>query len=57
MLITGYHTTDFFDMDSQTVIPQKTVVQLQEEDFTIVDEIIDFEKDITEHISTNFQHP
>jgi hypothetical protein len=45
MPLTAAQTTPFFEQDAQVGIPHATVMQLQQEGITIVDDLINFNKD------------
>jgi predicted RecB family nuclease len=53
MPLTVAQTMAFFEQDAQMGIPNETVVQLQEEGITTVDDLADFDKDTMEQISAN----
>jgi predicted RecB family nuclease len=57
MPLTAAQTTTFFEQDEQMGIPQDTVIQLQQEGITIVDDLIDFDKDTIEQIAANLRQP
>jgi predicted RecB family nuclease len=48
-------TTAFFEQDGQMGIPHATVIQLQQEGITIVDDLIDLDKDTIEQIAANLR--
>jgi hypothetical protein len=55
MPLTAAQTTNFFEQDEQMVIPHDTVIQLQQEGITIVDDLINFDKDTIEQIAANLR--
>jgi hypothetical protein len=57
MPLTVAQTTAFFEHDVQMGIPHDTVLQLQEEGITLVDDLIDFEKDTIEQVAANLRRP
>ncbi len=57
MPLTAAQTTAFFEQDAQMGIPNETVVQLQQEGITTVDDLVDFDKDTIEQISANLRRP
>jgi hypothetical protein len=57
MPLTAAQTMGFFEQDAQMGIPNQTVVQLQQEGITMVDDLIDFDKDTMEQIAFNLQRP
>jgi hypothetical protein len=57
MPLTAAQTTSFFEQDEQMRIPHHTVIKLQQEGITIVDELIDFNKDTIEQIAVNLRRP
>jgi predicted RecB family nuclease len=57
MPLTAAQTTAFFEQDAQMGIPHATVIQLQKEGITIVDDLINFDKDTIEQIAANLRHP
>jgi hypothetical protein len=57
MPLTAAQTTAFFEQDAQMGIPNETVVQLQQEGITMVDDLMDFDKDTMEQIAANLQRP
>ena len=57
MPLTAAQTTSFFEQDEQMGIPHDTVIQLQQEGITIVDDLIDFDKDTIEQIAANLRRP
>ena len=57
MPLTAAQTTAFFEQDAQMGIPNETVVQLQQEGITMVDDLMDFDKDTMEQIAANLRRP
>jgi predicted RecB family nuclease len=57
MPLIAAQTTAFFEQDAQMGIPNATVVQLQEEGITTVDDLADFDKDTMKQISANLRRP
>jgi hypothetical protein len=57
MPLTAAQTTAFFEQDAQMGIPNQTVVQLQQEGITTVDDLMDFDKDTMEQIAANLRRP
>jgi predicted RecB family nuclease len=57
MPLTVEQTTAFFEQDAQMGIPNETVVQLQQEGITTVDDLVDFDKDTIEQIAANLRRP
>jgi hypothetical protein len=57
MPLTAAQTTAFFEQDARMGIPNQTVVQLQQEGITTVDDLIDFDKDTMEQIAFNLRRP
>jgi hypothetical protein len=57
MPLTAAQTTAFFEQDAQMGIQNETVVQLQQERITTVDNLVDFDKDTVEQIATNLRRP
>ena len=57
MPLTAAQTTNFFEQDAQMGIPHGTVIQLQQEGITIVDDLIDFDKNTIEQIAANLRRP
>ncbi len=57
MPLTAAQTTAFFEQDAQMGIPNETVVQLQQEGITTVDDLVDFDKDTIEQIAANLRRP
>jgi len=57
MPLTAAQTTALLEQDTQMGIPHATVVQLQQEGITIVDDLIDFDKDTIEQIAANLRRP
>jgi predicted RecB family nuclease len=53
MPLTAAQTTASFEQDGQMGIPHATAIQLQQEGITIVDNLIDFNKDTIEQVSAN----
>ena len=47
----------FFEQDTQTGIPNATIIQLQQEGITMVDDLADFDKDTMEQIAANLRWP
>jgi hypothetical protein len=54
---TAAQTAAFFEQDGQMGIPHAAVIQLQQEGITIVDDLIDFDKDTIEQIAANLRRP
>jgi uncharacterized protein (DUF433 family) len=57
MPLTAAQTMVFFEQDVQLGIPNETVVQLQQEGITAVDNLADFDKDTREQMAANLRHP
>jgi hypothetical protein len=57
MPLTAAQTTAFFEQDAQMGIPNETVIQLQQEGITTVEDLVDFDKDTMEQIAANLRHP
>jgi hypothetical protein len=57
MPLTAAQTTAFFEQESQMGIPNDTVIQLQQEGITTVDDLSDFDKDTMEQIAANLRRP
>jgi hypothetical protein len=57
MPLTAAQTTAFFEQDTQMGIPNETVVQLQQEGITTIDDLVDFDKDTMEQIAANLRRP
>jgi predicted RecB family nuclease len=55
MPLTAAQTTAFFEHDVQMGIPNETVIQLQQEGITTVDDLVDFDKDTMEQIAYNLR--
>jgi predicted RecB family nuclease len=53
MPLTAALNTAFFKQDAQMGIPNETVVQLQQEGITTVDDLVDFDKDTMGQISAD----
>jgi hypothetical protein len=47
----------FFEQDTQMGIPNATIIQLQQEGITTVDDLADFDKDTMEQIAANLRRP
>jgi hypothetical protein len=57
MPLTAAQTTAFFEQDAQMGIPNETVVRLQKEGITTVDDLVDFDKDTMEQTAANLRRP
>lgn len=57
MPLTNAQTTLFFENDAQMGIPNATVVQLQTEGISQVDDLVDFDKDTMAQIAANLRRP
>jgi hypothetical protein len=57
MPLTAAQMTAFFEQDAQMGIPHATVMQLQQEGITIVNDLINFDKDTVEQIAANLRLP
>jgi hypothetical protein len=57
MVLTAAQTTAFFENPEQMGIPHDTVVQLQQEGITTVDDLADFDKDSLQQLADNLRRP
>ena len=57
MVLTAAQTTTFFKHPEQMGIPHTTVLQLQSEVITLVDNLVDFDKDSLKQLVDNLRHP
>jgi hypothetical protein len=57
MVLTAAQTTAFFEADDQMGIPHITVIQLQNEGISIVDDLVDFDKDTLQQVADNLRRP
>ena len=57
MVLTNGQVTAFFEFDAQMGIPHATVIQLQAEGITSVDDLIDFDKDTLQQVADNLRRP
>ena len=57
MVLTAAQTTAFFEDAAQMAIPHATVVQLQTEGITTVDDLEDFDEDDIDQVSSNLRRP
>jgi hypothetical protein len=57
MVLTGAQTTAFFEALDQMSIPNATVMQLQNEGISNVDDLIDFDKDTLQQVADNLRRP
>jgi predicted DNA-binding WGR domain protein len=57
MPLTAAQTTAFFENAAQMGIPHATVIQLQDEGISTVDDLADFDKDTIEQIAANLRRP
>ena len=55
MPMTAAQTTSFFEQDVQMGFPNATVVQLQQEGISTVDNLADFDLDTMEQIAANLR--
>jgi predicted RecB family nuclease len=53
MPLTAAQTTAFFEQDAQMGISNETVVQLQQEGITTVDNLVNLDKETMEQIAAN----
>ena len=57
MVLTNGQVTAFFEFHAQMGIPHATVIQLQAEGITSVDDLIDFDKDTLQQVADNLGRP
>jgi hypothetical protein len=57
MVLTGAQMTSFFESNDQMGIPHSTVLQLQDEGISTVDDLSDFDKDTLKQVADNLRHP
>jgi hypothetical protein len=57
MVLTNAQTTSFFEQNAQMGIPNETVIQLQAEGISTVDDLIDFDKDTLHQVADNLRRP
>ena len=57
MVLTAAQVRDFFENNGQMAIPHATVVQLENEGITTVDDLIDFDKDTLQQVADNLRRP
>jgi hypothetical protein len=57
MVVTAAQTMAFFEDPLQMGIPHATVVQLQQEGITMVEDLVDVDKDTIEQIAANLRRP
>lgn len=57
MVLTTAQTTAFFENDAQMALPNATVVQLQQEGISTVDDLTDFDKDSLEQVAESCRRP
>ena len=57
MVLTAAQTTAFFEDAAQMAIPHDTVLQLQTEGITTVDDLEDFDDDDIDQVSSNLRRP
>jgi hypothetical protein len=57
MVLTAAQTTAFFESDDQMGIPNATVIQLQNEGISTVDDLNDFDKDTLQQVADNLRRP
>mgnify|MGYP000426590370 FL=1 len=57
MVLTNGQVTAFFEFNAQMGIPHATVIQLQAEGITSVDDLIDFDKDTLQQVADNLHRP
>ena len=57
MVFTAAQTTAFFEQDAQMGLPNATVVELQNEGITTVNDLVDFDKDTIKQVSENLRRP
>jgi hypothetical protein len=57
MVLTAAQTTLFFEDNAQMGIPHATVLQLQNEGISTVDDLIDFDKDTLQQVADNLRRP
>ena len=57
MVLTGAQTTLFFEAAAQMGIPHATVIQLQNEGISTVDDLTDFDKDGLQQVADNLRRP
>jgi predicted RecB family nuclease len=55
MVVTAAQTTAFFEDPIQMGIPHATVVQLQQEGISMVEDLVDVDKDTIEQIAANLR--
>ena len=57
MVLTGAQVTAFFEDADQMGIPNATVVQMQTEGITTVNDLADFDKDSLQQLADNLRRP
>ena len=57
MVITAAQTTTFFENPDQMGIPHMTVVQVQVEGITVIEDLADFDKDTLQQLADNLRKP
>ena len=57
MVITAVQTMAFFENPDQMGIPHATVVQLQVEGITVIQDLADFNKDTLQQLADNLRKP
>jgi hypothetical protein len=57
MVLTVAQTTVFFEHNDQMGIPNATVLQLQLEGISTVDDLSDFDKDTLQQVADNLRRP
>jgi hypothetical protein len=57
MPLTAAQRTAFFEEDAQMDIPNRTVIQLQTEGLSGIEDLAEFDKETIEGIASNLRHP
>ena len=57
MVLTANQTRAFFENGAQMAIPDATIVQLQAEGISTVDDLLDFDKETLKQVAYNLRRP
>jgi hypothetical protein len=57
MVLTVAQTATFYEGAAQMGIPNATVIQMQQEGISTIDDLSDFDKDTIEQIAANLRRP
>jgi hypothetical protein len=57
MVMTANQTKAFFEANTQVAMPNATIIQLQAEGISTVDDLLDFDKETLQQVANNLRRP